>query len=384
MPRLATALLPLALGCAWEAPVVDDAELVQNVIAGTVVLNASEVEGPVIVLLYAADDPPPPEGTGRPVTLAAVSPEAFSGSAGVLSAPFTITDVPDGTWLVTAVYDADQDFHPLVTATAGATCGDMLGAYLSDLGTGALGAVTVGGGQLMDGITVAVASVMPLERPAWVFGDNIVDRAEAAPTLTIESTDVLALAALEDGSSWEVLELTGPVDLAAVLAGEEPYNPCDVHFPLYLPDDDGAGDGNPHPNASFAALGLVEIWPRFYLQYLGEDLEPGESYATEAVLALPVLDPTAFMMAFATGDLAFDTVIPSTELELYVPAAARHVLPDGSEETVTGADMPAGSWALTVVSFTGQTWTLPNDLTAFSSGSATWSPAQQGAAVTVQ
>lgn len=375
-------LSPLS-ACDWQAPVVGDEEVL-NVIQGEVVVNATTVDGPVIVLLYDAADPPPPEGTGRPVTLATIAPGEFVGGGGVQSAPFSITEVPDGTYIVSALLDVDADFHPLIGATAGATCGDWLGAYPSDLVEGEIGVVSLEGGALVEGVTVVVASEMPLERPAFVFTDNIIDRAEAAPTVTIAATDVAAQSTLEDGSLWDVLTLTGPLDLEAVLTGAEAYNPCDVQFPLYIPDDDGAGDGNPHPNASYAAMGLIELWPRFYLQYLGSDLEEGESYATEAVWALPALDASLFLGAFMTGDLAFETVIPTTELDLYVPAAAQHTLPDGSVETVLGANMPAGAWSLTVVSFTGQTWTLPNDLAGFASGSATYAPGQQGAGVVVE
>lgn len=383
MMNLRNPSLILLGGCAWEAPIVDD-ETILNAISGTIVVNAATVDGPVLVLLYSADDPPPPDGTGRPVTLATVDASRFTGSAGVQSAPFSITEVPDGTYIVSALLDVDQDFHPLVTATAGATCGDLLGAYLSDLSTGAIGVVSVSGGELVDGVTVAVASEMPLERPAFVFVDNLADRLEAAPTLSLEATAISAQTTLSDGSIWEVLNLSGPLDLVAVATGEIAYNPCDVQFPLWIPDDDGAGDGNPHPNPSFAAQGLIEIWPRFYLQYLGSDLQEGESYASEAVWALPVLTPTDFLMAFASGDLAFNTVIPQTDLDLYVPPAALHVLPDGTEETVTGAGVPAGAWALTMVSFTGQTWTLPNDLGAFASGSDGYDPSQQSSSVILE
>ena len=143
---LRTGFLALTmLGCGWEAPVIGDGEAATNVITGNVVVNAPEVSGPALVLLYDAFDPPPPEGTGRPINLASVAEDAFSGGDGVLSAPFALTGVPAGTWLVTALLDQDQDFHPLIDATAGSTCGDMLGAYLSDITTGTLGSVTVDG-----------------------------------------------------------------------------------------------------------------------------------------------------------------------------------------------------------------------------------------------
>ena len=373
-------LLLLALGgCAYEAPVRDSA-VPANGITGEVVVNATTVDGPVYVLLYDAADPPPPDGTGRPINFAAISQDAFVGGAGVQSAPFALTSVPDGTYLVTALLDHDRDFYPLMTATAGSTCGDTLGAYLSDLTTGQIGTVTVEGGELAEGITVALASTLTLERPAVVLSDNGINRQGTDPLFGIASTAIAATGTDSTGDAWAVLTIDGPYDADAPQA-------CDTFLPLYLPDDDGAGDGNPHPNESYAAQGLIEIWPRVYLQYLGDgsvQLEAGESYAAEAVWALPLVDQTSFLTMLYTGELAFNTITPVTSLDLYVPAAAKHTLPDGTEAIVTGSDMPSGSWAVTVVSPTGQTWTLPNELYAFESADATYNPSQQAGALTVE
>lgn len=388
MQRYGFLALTLA-GCAWEAPVVDDGEAATNVITGTVVVNASAVSGPALVLLYDAADPPPPNGTGRPINLASVPVEDFSGGSGVLSAPFALTGVPDGTWLVTALVDQDADFHPLIDATAGSTCGDMLGAYLSDITTGALGAVTVSGGQLVEGVTVAVGTTMPLERPAFVFADGQIDRTGADSSFTLSSTDVAA----SDGAGWDVLTLTGPMDVESAYAGEA-YDPCDVAFAIYIPDDDGAGDGEPHPNESYASSNFIEAWPRVYLQYLGDGdvtLAEGESYTTEAIWAkqLDALEAIAtygltWQQALGAGGLSFNSVAPVLDLELYLPPVALHTTADGTAVPVQGANMPKGSWAVTVVSFTGQTWTLPNSLAAFQSTSATWNEKLQGAALTVE
>ena len=379
----------LGAGCTWEAPIMEADEAPTNVITGTVVVNASSVTGPTMVLLYDAADPPPPEGTGRPVNLATIPAADFSGGAGVQSAPFALTGVPDGTWLVTALMDHDQDFHPLIDATAGATCGDMLGAYLADITTGDLGVVTVAGGQLADGVTVAVGSEMPLERPAFVITDDAVDRTGEDSSLTLTSTNVSAT----DGQGWDVLELTGPMDVESAYAGGA-YDPCDVSFAIYVPDDDGAGDGNPHPNAAYAAEGFIEAWPRVYLQYLGDgsvQLGEGESYTAEAVWASQVDALTAIArygftweQVLASVGLSFNMIAPILEFELYLPPVALHTDADGTETVVQGANVPAGSWAVTVVSITGQTWTLPNTLSSLGSASATYDASLQAQPITVQ
>jgi hypothetical protein len=63
-----------------------------------------------------------------------------------------------------------------------------------------------------------------------------------------------------------------------------------------------------------------------------------------------------------TGQVPLGVPTPLTRYELIWVPAAQHVLPDGSVEVVTAPDLPAGAWALSVVSFTGQTWTVPNEL----------------------
>lgn len=386
-------LVVLSAGCVWEAPVMEAEEAPTNVISGTVVVNASAVSGPTLVLLYDANDPPPPEGTGKPVNLAAIPASSFSGGAGVQTAPFALTGVPDGTWLVTALQDHDEDFHPLIDATAGATCGDMLGAYLSDISTGDIGTVSVSGGQLADGVTVAVGSVMPLERPAFVFAaedsDTSITRDGTDPNFALSSTDV----ASTDGAGWDILTLTGPMDVESAYSGGA-YDPCDVAFAIYIPDDDGAGDGNPHPNAAYAAEGFIEAWPRVYLRYLGDgnvQLEEGESYSAEALWASQVDALTAIArfgytweQVLSSVGLGFNMVAPVLDLELYLPPVALHTEADGTETVVMGSDMPGGSWAVTVVSITGQTWTVPNALASLGSASPTFDETLQAGVLSVE
>jgi hypothetical protein len=61
-----------------------------------------------------------------------------------------------------------------------------------------------------------------------------------------------------------------------------------------------------------------------------------------------------------------------------------HTAADGSTEYVSGGDIPSGAWAVTVVSETGQTWTLPNGLAALGSTDGDWFPELQGATLVVE
>lgn len=384
-------VLVLLSGCAWEVPLSPDPEAATNGIQGTVVVNATEVTGPVFVLLYDAADPPPPEGTGRPVNFDAIPASAFSGDGtGVVSAPFALTDVPDGTFLVTALADQDGDFNPLVSIAGGSTCGDMVGAHLADLVTGDIGAVTVAGGELQSDVTVAVAQDMTLERPAFVFANNGVTRYDPTlgeeaedDTFTLSSTAVHAdLIDSVSGEQVPFIELTGPFDGTDL---------CDTAFLLYVPDADGDGLPDPHPNEAFAAAGLPEVWPRVYLQYVGDEAAEGETWASEAIY-----DPEALIYglyyAAAYGDtdnvLEVNTPYFLTEADFVFTGAAQRTGADGSSEVVYGDDVLAGDWGATVVSRTGQTWTVPNALadaeTFPTTDATTYQPAAQAARLTVE
>lgn len=368
LPSPLLALLPLALACAWDAPLDPDYAGGLNVIEGTITVD-SATSGPVLVLLYDAADPPPPEGTGRPINFTTVTEHAFDGATGLRSADYAFTNVPDGDWLVVAVQDTDGDFNPLFTPTAGATCGDVGGAHIDSLTSGEPAVVSTQGGVVASGVGVIVASVVPFERPAFVFVNNAVSQDGSDPLFTVSSTGVSSVTGVTD----EPYTLTGPFDGT---------DTCDTAFWVFIPDDDGDGTPNAHPNASFAAAGLPEIWPRFYLQYLGDGavtLAEDEVYASEVVI-----NPTEILTSLALGEISTNTLIPSTELSLYYPGAAQHTV-GGETSLVVGAEVPTGSWALTAVSLTGQTWTLPNALASLPSGDeASFVPATQSAALLIE
>lgn len=375
-------VLALLLSCAWDAPVVPptddngDPVAVGNVISGEIVASGVADPATTLVLLFDAADPGPPEGTGSPLTFTTTPASAFTSGHGTPSAGFALTDVPDGQYTLSGLMDVDGNFHPLLTALAGATCGDVVGRHLDDLSSTAAGVVTVGGGELVDHITVVLGVTLTTERPAFEVaefgvGGGVVSR-EAAATDPYQQFTLAAT-----GVHSEILELAAlPAD-------------CGVYFPLYAPDADGDGQFDPHPNESYAAAGLYDLWPRVYLQYLGvptptedggiefvSDLEPGESWAMESV---PHPKYTLF------GEVNPGEVVAKTDLDvLWVPAGL-HTLADGTEETVVDpAALPAGAWSVTLVSFTGQTWTNPNELAGFATTDPSFDPLGQFHWVTVQ
>lgn len=363
--RPAWTVLALLGACSWQPPLDPGAEAPRNSLSGAVVFAGEGEPQTVIVLLFDAADPPPPGGTGRPLAFSTVPASAFTGTdAGIRSAPWALSGVPDGEWIVTALMDMDGDFHPLLSSNAGATCGDYGGAWLDALSGGSPAVAAVEGGEHLEDLSVLVGSRYPIERPAFVFQSNAVNQLAAAAALADPSDDgeLFVLGSTEVAS--EVLQLGGPFDGTDL---------CDTAFWVHFLDEDGDGLPDPHPEEAFAAMGLPAVWPRIYLQYLGLDEEAsaaGESWVAEAVV-----DP--FLLSLLGGPVPLGAPTPLTSLPIAFLPAARHRLADGSEETVTAPYLPGGAWSVTVVAETGQTWSLPNELAAFASTDETFQPATQ-------
>lgn len=374
--------IPAALllaACAYEAEIeTDDPFIAPPRLSGTVLVQGLDVAADTMVLIYDAADPPPPAGTGSPLTFGVVPASAFATTgSGLLEAPFdlSLAGIPDGQVLVTALVDVDGDFYPLPpysSVTGGATCGDRLGAHVSDLETGALAPVTVSQNTLTDGITVIVAREVPTERPAFVFQGGSPTIAKEAVLAGGTETFRLASTAIavgrtveaEDGGTFveSMLELDGPFDGS---------DPCHTAFWVTVYDRDGDGQPDAHPDLGPAA---IDAWPRVILQYAGTLAEDGATLipadpAEGAYVAQAAYLPSPVWF----GDIALNTPTPRTEIELVWVPGARRILPDGTVEVLspdlTAEDaaeqldaIPSGVWSVTLIAETGQTWTLPNRL----------------------
>ena len=347
-------LMSMATGCVWEVPLDTGADPILNTISGTVVVDGVSRPGPAFVLLYAADDPPPPLGTGAPVNMAAVSPDDFSGGGDLQSGSYILTNVPDGEWLLTGLMDADDDFHPLLTAGSGATCGDVVGAHVVDIASGELAPVSVAGGTRLDDVTVALASEVTTERPGFTLTGDTVSRGGLSP-FSIAAT----------GIESEIITLDWYDDPEG----------CPAVFLFWAVDSDEDGLPDPHPEPALAAAGAYDLWPRVYLRYAGEE---GRDVVSEAVLDPPPL---------GTGALPIGDIAPALSLDALFVGVAIETLADGSQVVLEGDDVPAGDWSVTVVNPTGQTWTLPNEVALYDAlpgARDAFSPAAQGASLTVE
>ena len=101
-------------------PVDTGASPLLNVISGDLVFAASGKPATSYVLLSSAEDPPPPYGTGSPVNFSGIASSDYKGpTPGLLSAAYSLPKVSDGSWVITALSDGDNNFQP--TSRAGVT-----------------------------------------------------------------------------------------------------------------------------------------------------------------------------------------------------------------------------------------------------------------------
>ena len=388
------------LGCDYTPPDAEfDAPL--NVIAGTVDVAGVESPANTVILVTDAANPGPPVGTGSPATFATVPAAAFSDptDAGLSGAPWAVTNVPDGNWVITALMDEDNDFFfsSAVSALAGATCGDALGAHVDS--TGALAPVPTENGSLVDEVTIEISTVLTTERPAFTLEAEEVDGSPANGSAISLSTaadpgavfpqqfklSATAVAADVHGLGEYEYRLDGPFDPTNPL-------PCQTGFLARLVDANL--DGIPDELPGFPGFGLLDMWPRVFLSYTGVDDE-GATWAAQAAVSpfmraayegtADGVDNDGDSLVDEANDIPLNTPLYFPEISVTWLPGARRTLPDGTSEVVFDpAQIPTGRWAVTVVNEAGQTWTVPNQLAGWPSFDEAWVPARQAEALLIE
>jgi hypothetical protein len=314
--------LGFGLGCS-EVEVFDRFEPLAGVIEGTVVIRTPELvgsecqqgrRGDVILSLFRVEDPPPPEGTGESVSFVVV-PEArvFGEGDGVdvRGAPFVFASVPTGRYTIRGFVDVDGDFNPVFDLTGQPTAFDVGGGVV-DPDTGAFTEVEVTAGRVTRNVVASLGRVVPVERPAFV------------PTAT--SADVpgrleLAFVALD----------RGPVQVEAACGG----------FAVELASEDGVPrdrDGD----------GLVDVFPRVLFT---RDEMDGSTTVVPGVV-----DPLPFLDRLVEGSGVRTDILP-----VVLPPAA-FVRPENGGDLRPLERVPAGPYQVSVLSGTGQTWSVPNEI----------------------
>ena len=278
--------------------------------------------GNVVVSLFEADRPP--DAAVSPVNVVIVPAAAlFTGDAsdGLFSAPYTIPTVAPGTYEVRAFLDVDGDFSPSLEALSQPSAGDVLGGHF-DPATGGLLAVTVGADESVGQVSVQIVEPVPVERPAFVVTSSLtIDAGDANP-------DVVRLEALALDRNELCLDPSRSGFLVEYVDGQ----------PL-----DRDGDG------------LDDLFPQVRLRKL--DGPPGTT-----VLIPAAIDPAPF-----ADVLAVDGRAVSLQIEVRLAEDAVSISGDVRERL---AGIPSGRYGIEVVSATGQTWRVPNDVDAVLPGAA--------------
>ena len=332
MIRLLPATVCLALlGCV-EPPLVPSSGNPEpsGVVSGHVTVTGVPARGDTYVLLLPqggepGDCPVAGDPLVEPANVVRL-PEAdvFSdGEGSTHSAPFTIPLVPPGCWSLSALVDADDDFNPLFSATAGASRGDAVGgAFVEPLpeppDTPVLRVLDVARrGDLvtaLTGVQVLVAAAVPFERPSFTFEHD------EPPVLRVGSGEPLRL------------ELTATALEGAWARTEAPS------FPLVpVPAADGVGA----PGVAGVRVLLRRLAPA------GAGRPPWAVDESEPWQLAAAIDPAVLAAAPAGAP-----IVPVPTLPIVVPPLA-----DDADRS------PAGRYGVFVLlETTRQTWQVPNEL----------------------
>lgn len=262
------------------------------------------------VFAFRAQDPPPPAGTGRPVAVASISAGSFTVAGSELEGRFTITGLPAGTYLLSALFDADGSFSPVVDALAQPSGGDIGGSLERP--------VVLAEGAEVGNLSFNVDRVFPADRPGFAIVGTTARllRAPLVQSFEIESHAYPALVVRPD-------HLALPVAPAGTDLDQDNYP--DLLPRVILTKMSDVGD------------------PRIALDDPGRVIVPG------------IVDPLPFLHGISQGMLLD---LPRRLRILVPPAAFR--LEAGGVRTPLGLP-PAGRYRVNVLSPFGQTWSVPND-----------------------
>ncbi|WP_375761527.1 hypothetical protein [Corallococcus exercitus] len=358
---LAFALASLLSGGCDSPDVVPTADGRQNTrsarIEGSLVVQ-SRARGNAIVFLYDAANPPPPAGSGRPLAFTVVTAAELFGaslgdsSTGPFTAPFSLSLVEPGRYLLRGFIDADtcrnvpqpchvSDFNPWYGVTSEPNAGDVGGGAV-DPATSATRILEVttdadGWPQPLTGVSVSFAdsATVPFDRPAF----QTADAREFNPA-----------------TSTKLLTLT-----PQVLTGAVDQRPPGFWVQLVDANKDGVPDD---ANAD----GVPDFWPRVIVRKLADgvtgyvdDTDANQDGKPDAVVLAAGLVPDPLLAALIDGEGK-----PRPQ-PVFVPQLMVAIRPQAVDVRDPAAPaplaaVPPGRYSVTLLQSTGQTWRLPNEL----------------------
>ncbi len=360
------AAVTLLLLPACEVPVAGNTYTPEpaTYISGTVRLDdgSDEPGGPAILFRFDCAAPPPPAGTGSPLDFVVVAEESFEAG----SAPFTFPLVPaTSCHIIGGFVDRDRDFHYAYSVTSQASAGDLaVSARVVEIGEAAEGGEWI---EPATGLVLRAETLIPLERPAFE-PTGLLSSEAAAPTLSLDPTGQPLADALFQLRSHEVrsdfVDVTAPVFTV-----------------VFAPDGDGDGlpdDLNGDTLPDF-------LWPKLVIRRLDPSDATSQTFSDPPVHLAAVLlplnpldseDTESDLLTQALGlGIPMDgvSILPATRLTVLVPGLVvtslepLEMVPLG-EIASSGVEV-TGRYQLLVMNSTGQTWSLPNELSLYGDSS---------------
>ena len=350
--HLALVLLALVCAACEAPPVFATADKRQNAqlsrIEGHVIVS-SAARGNAVIFLFDAAAPPPPLGTGRPLAFTVVPQAQLFANAkptdlGPFTAPFALSLVAPGHYLLRGFIDANADFVPWYGVTAEVNLGDLGGGFI-DPATRATKIIEIppapDGGLPAPALDVPVTfsdlARVPVDRPVFEVTQG--------PTVTL-------------GAAATTLELVSTPLEGPFIAETKPL------FLAHLVDANG--DGMP----DLGTDGRPLFWPKVVVRKITSptvdetqvDYEhltaPADGIADQVVLAAG-FDFSALLPQLLDVDGHVNKApTPVTRLSLVIAPQAFDAVSKVQLKTV-----PHGRYAITVIQeTTGQTWRVPNEL----------------------
>ena len=332
-------------------------------IAGSIRLDdgSEEPGGPAILFRFDCAAPPPPTGAGAPVDFVVVPEESFEGG----SAPFIFPLVPaNSCHIIGGFVDRDRDFHYAYSVTSQASAGDLsVSAVVSEVGEAVEGSEWI---EPVTDLLLRAETSVPLERPAFEPVD-LQGGEPAAPTLYLDA---------EGQSLGDVL--------FQLRSHEVRSNLVDVEAPVFTVvfAPDGDGDGLPDDLNGDTLPDI--LWPKVVIRRLdpsdGTNQRLSDPLVQLAAVALPLnpLDPEdaeSDLLTQATSlgvPIDGESILPATRLTVLVPGLVVTSLEPLElaplEEIAASGVEVIGRYQLLVMNSTGQTWSLPNELSQYGDG----------------